>query len=403
MPGDLGKADIQRLVQSAGEKYATGQLAAAVEEYEKILQVRPDCYEALNNLGLILQKHNNFGRAETLFRQAIQASPSRAEAYNNLANIANQFGRQDRALALYEKAMLLKPRYAEAAFNAATVKHHLNDLEGAISLYKQAIDYKAHYLEAFCNLGMAMQQLGRTNQALDTFRKVLSIQPENPLASHMVASLGEGGADAAPRDYVRGLFDEMADNFEDTLVGRLDYDIPAELRRLVEPYLPQKKADRLLDLGCGTGLVGVCFQDRFEHLVGVDLSARMVDEARKKNIYCDLFSMDIVEFAKTQSDRYSLVVAADVFVYLGDLSELFSALSQILENEACFIFSLEVAEGLSEGYILQQTGRYAHSLKYVEQLSAQYGFTPRERVPANIRKEKEEWVPGACLVLQRAD
>jgi len=49
------------------------------------------------------------------------------------------------------------------------------------------------------------------------------------------------------------------------------------------------------------------------------------------------------------------------------------------------------------GYVLQKTGRYAHTSEYVEKLARQHRFADTEVVPAGIRKEKGEWVKGRAL------
>jgi len=49
------------------------------------------------------------------------------------------------------------------------------------------------------------------------------------------------------------------------------------LRKIMQPHLDTTaRSGALLDLGCGTGLVAGCFRDKFDRLVGVDISPKMV-------------------------------------------------------------------------------------------------------------------------------
>jgi ubiquinone/menaquinone biosynthesis C-methylase UbiE len=48
----------------------------------------------------------------------------------------------------------------------------------------------------------------------------------------------------------------------------------------VAKYL--NKSQEILDLGCGTGLCGAWFTDYSARLVGVDLSPKMIEVAKKK-------------------------------------------------------------------------------------------------------------------------
>ena len=129
----------------------------------------------------------------------------------------------------------------------------------------------------------------------------------------------------------------------------------------------------IIDLGCGTGLMGVLVKDRAQKLVGLDLSRRMLDEAAKKNIYDQLIWGEVDDVLASREDTYDLVVAADVFVYIGDLSNTFSHTSARLRSNGLFAFSVEVFEG--EGFHLNPSMRYSHSADYIRQLAERSGFS----------------------------
>jgi predicted TPR repeat methyltransferase len=102
----------------------------------------------------------------------------------------------------------------------------------------------------------------------------------------------------------------------------------------------------VIDAGCGTGLVGEQFRNVSDHLVGVDLSAAILNEAEKKRpgLYDEKIVGDITEVfvAKRPVD---LIVAADSYIYFGDLVPLFEAMETGLGNGGYAAFTLEnVAE-----------------------------------------------------------
>ena len=67
-----------------------------------------------------------------------------------------------------------------------------------------------------------------------------------------------------------------------------------------------------------------------------------------------------------------MIVAADVFVYFGDLSKVFSLISSRSLRGGRLIFDTEHrAEG---DFFLSQTGRYSHSKKYIETVVASEGW-----------------------------
>jgi predicted TPR repeat methyltransferase len=80
--------------------------------------------------------------------------------------------------------------------------------------------------------------------------------------------------------------------------------------------------ERAIDLGCGTGLVGVAFRGLCQHLVGVDLSGKMIDQATRKQVYDALHEGDVVDFLQQTDQTFDLFLSADTLIYLGYLSPL---------------------------------------------------------------------------------
>ena len=79
----------------------------------------------------------------------------------------------------------------------------------------------------------------------------------------------------------------------------------------------------ILDVGCGTGGAGAWLKDYARSLVGVDVSDNMVELARKKMLYQELHVQPLNTYLETCTQTFDLVVAADVFSYVGKLEETF--------------------------------------------------------------------------------
>ena len=138
-------------------------------------------------------------------------------------------------------------------------------------------------------------------------------------------------------------------------------------------------------MGCGTGLSGSLFRDVSDHLTGVDLSPVMLTRAREKKIYDDLSQEEIVTFLRDTGGRYDLFVAADVFVYSGDLFPVLEEISRHAQPGALLLFSTELAE---KGFLLKETGRYAHSTGYLIKTAEQCGLRLRQSRTTGMRKER---------------
>ena len=91
-------------------------------------------------------------------------------------------------------------------------------------------------------------------------------------------------------------------------------------------------------------------------------------------------------------------IAVDVFVYMGDLSEIFRLIMHRNRNEGKLVFSTEHFHG--EGYYLERTGRYSHSENYIKNLCLKFGYTIIHCEIQNIRKDEGQYIKGGIYILK---
>ena len=90
------------------------------------------------------------------------------------------------------------------------------------------------------------------------------------------------------------------------------------------------------------------------------------------------------------------MLAADVFVYCGDLAPIAAAVARVMAPGGLFAFTVESHDG--SGILLQPTLRYAHGAAHVRSAIEAAGLQLRHLEPVSTRKEKGEWVPGLVAV-----
>ena len=151
-------------------------------------------------------------------------------------------------------------------------------------------------------------------------------------------------------------------------------------------------------MGCGTGLSGEPFVSVVDRLTGVDLSPKMIEKSKEKKIYDALYENDILEFLTESSEKFDLIIAADVLIYLGDPAPLFQKLQNIVERQAIFVLSTENCD--KGDYHIRQTGRYAHNNVFIESVAKKMEFELLLRESVGLRKEKEEWMDGDIFVFK---
>ena len=250
-------------------------------------------------------------------------------------------------------------------------------------------------------MGDYWHTMERPRPALRYYRKYLGLHPGDPEALHMIAALGgRPGRRRASDDYLRTHFDAYAEDFEDSLVGELDYRAPRLLRRaLAKVRGPRAEPADIADIGCGTGLVGVEVRGMARTLTGVDLSRKMVALARKRGIYDRLAVAEVTRFLRSHRRRFDMVVSADVLIYFGDITALFRAAAGALRPGGLFAFTAESRRGGT--YALTASGRYAHNPAWLARVGRAAGLAERHRASGRLRYEVGRPVAGVISVMEK--
>lgn len=342
--------------------HVTGDAAGAIRYYEEAVKADPDMAMAWNNLGLLLREEGDASRAAECFEKALENAPDAVEAWNNLALALEDAGHAARAADALRKAVYLQPEHVPALYN----------------------------------LGALEIKLGNRENASRLLEKVLEIEEDNQSARYLLQGLGRLPApDAAPLEHVRKVFDECAEKFEKTLMEKLEYQTPAALFRLVEPWL--RRGMSILDLGCGTGLGAELYRPFARMLAGIDASEGMLKQAGAKGVYDSLFCKDILASWDIRMD-FDLVYSSDVFVYFGRLDSVLEEIKQHLAPGGITAFSVELLHDPNASFMLHGNGRFAHSRPYVKKQLEKCGFNMLKTEETVLRKEGGEDVTGMLTV-----
>jgi predicted TPR repeat methyltransferase len=372
----------------------------AISVLRKAVELDSSDANTFFNLGTVLGQQGQYKQAEIALRKGLALAPRTAKARNNLGLALVRLGKLDEAMKSLEKATELAPHYGDAWFNLGDAYYCKGDLQKAVAAFQRCTRLIPDFVEAHFNLSIAQHDLKLLPDAIKSLERTIELDPEHTAAQHMLAALTGETPDSAPQQFVTKLFDQYSDRFETDLVNRLEYRIPTRLRELLSEYLQaETRLERVVDLGCGTGLSGQAFSDITDYLAGIDISQKMLEEARKKEIYDDLILGELCEQLQQLPGLYNLFIAADVMVYIGNLETLFTAVSSKAQPEAYFIFSVESQQ--VQDFSLQPSGRYGHASAYISRLAAAYNFKVVAQENADIRKEGDAWIPGEIFILQK--
>jgi len=388
-----------------------GDYEGAVACYTKALTIQPGSAESHKNLADALNKLRRFDQAVASYQKAVWFEPNFLDAHLALGSVTQSQGKLDQAAACYRHATELKPEHVGAQVSLGNVLESLGRTDEAIACYRRAVALAPEYAAAHQYLGNALVARGATEEAVACYKQVMRLDPTNAV-QHLIAALSGGDTERAPADYVEKLFDDYAHKFDSHLLAVLSYSVPEKLADLLRPHA---NADgekwSILDLGCGTGLSGAAVAAHARQLVGVDLSAKMLERARVRNLYHRLEQLDLLTMMQGEAaSTYDVVIAADVFVYLGKLDDLVDEAGRLLCPGGLFAFSVESLEALVDDaaalpvrgdYQLNVTGRYAHSIAYLARLAGHSGFDVLSTTNTESRMDKGKPVQGYLALWRR--
>ncbi|CAN0005734.1 unnamed protein product, partial [Heterosigma akashiwo] len=412
------------------------RISESEELCTKILQSFPCHPRCLHLRGVINLQKENISDSIFDLKNAIKMAPSPVAHFHASLGYAysTQADKSSSAIQEMRRAIELAPqeiRYYEAC---ARFLKASKDFKAACDLLEIAVSFDPTNSELHYKYAKYLRNKGDKDKAAEHFRKCLELQPDHSLAEFWLGTFG--GSDAVPskcpENYIKKLYNGYASKFEEHLVKDLRYQTPTVINALLQQVTEERgwnsTNNAALDLGCGTGLSGLAFKVHARSMVGVDLSEAMIEEARKKDIYNEVHVADVLGFLREkliQSENYNppgedghsqpihqfdLFIACDVFVYIGDLSEVMQTISLLVKNttlprgddsdqpSAIIVFSTEKQLSGDTPFTLNDTGRYTHSKQYILDICRQNDLEVCKIEERTIRQNKGLPVLGFLVV-----
>lgn len=286
------------------------------------------------------------------------------------------------------------------------------DQYAAEAAYRNFIAAEPENQMALDGLAFLLQHRGAVGEVLQVRRQRYAVEARrlgvpdeeiDSVVSFLAASLGDGKTPLVPpAAYVEKLFDEFSRTYDRRLLMDLKYRGPALLHEAVSLALGDDAKDLdILDLGCGTGLVGAEFRPLARRQTGIDLSSAMLALARGRGVYDALQQAEIVRFLLDTTERFDLIVAADVLNYVGELSPVFTGIARVLRPGGHCAITLELGDDAD--YRLREMRRYQHAGEYVQRTATDAGLALRLFDEVELRHQHDEPVRAWRAVWRHSD
>lgn len=390
-------------VMAAAANNPEGELQLAQRTY----QIAPNWSVGSMHLAKVLAKNGKVDDALLMAAQAVQQAARMEDGVDVLmqaATLAYQLGDYEKNLKWLRQAEVIKPGDLSICHKLAMTLLAVGDYVGAIAIFDELMLRHPNNVVILSGRLSAYLSTNQRELALLDAQALTELDPSNEEYRFFLGfARGENPA-VMPTSIMRSFFDGYAGKFDKELVLQLKYKLPRDVAAMIHAWHPDKKVD-VLDLGCGTGLLGACLGPQEGVLVGVDLSHEMIQQAKQHQVYHRLHNVNLVDALQaTPPDLYHVITALDVLIYIGQLDGVIEGALRVLLPGGRFVFSCELSPEDGTHFMLQKTIRYTHTQSYVEALLLSAGFTDVVIEHRDIRIEAGSAVKGflvtACKPLE---
>ncbi len=168
-----------------------GDTVKAIEYFEKALQVSPDHFVALENLGSAYRQQKRWPEARETLEHALTLKPDDPEANYSLAMVFAQTNDSVQAYDHLEKALRVRPSYPEALNNLGVLYLRTHRPEEAVSTFEKCIELSPSFDQSYMNLARVYVLEGNTAKARTVLLALLSQHPDHPQAKQALAQLDQ--------------------------------------------------------------------------------------------------------------------------------------------------------------------------------------------------------------------
>lgn len=143
--------------------------------YEAILETDSTDYEAITNLGVILQQNGDFEKSLLCFERAVKFHPTRARAYHNLGILNSIIGNLDEAVVNLNKAAELDSRSPNSIRQRGIIFLQNEKLNEAIESFDRALERDNKDTESYVGKSLAHWLLKDYDNVLAVINKMQSL------------------------------------------------------------------------------------------------------------------------------------------------------------------------------------------------------------------------------------
>jgi len=375
-----------------------GDIDAAFQMMEKGVSLDPGWAPGIMELAHMQARQGQFPEASDNAATAMELAPDNASVRNGAIQVALLSGQHELAVRHLEAGLKAHSAHVQWRRTLAGTLSHVGRIEESLEMWNTLIAEAPQDKRALEGRMHTLLAVGRLSEAARDTAALRALDPENEAYVYYDTLAHDQTPKRRPAALNRDVFDNAASAFDQQLVQMLQYRLPQQVAGQILVRHPARQLS-LLDLGCGTGLLGAHLGKLKGRLIGADLSPKMLEQAQRREIYDELEVADLHDMlARSPAATWDVIAALDVCIYIGTLGEMLQGAWRTLLPGGCLIFSCEKAvESGPDLYLNPITQRYAHKRSHAEAQCRDVGFSVQTEETV-LRLERGEPVHGFVVM-----
>jgi predicted TPR repeat methyltransferase len=373
---------------------AAGAVEGAVQALAEAVTLDPGNPSHADRLGLLLQDLGQFDQAALCHADAFDRAPTDPAPLCHMAVCMLHMGAADRALEALDHAAGLAGYDRAFELHRSIALHLVGRGEDAVGTMQELILSGGGDVRGYLHLGTVLAALGRTDEAAGAFDTASLLDSGDGRIRH-AALTWQGNARAAdsPGRYAARILNPAAAAYDDHQLDVRQFRVPGLVERMLDARAgAQTRFERVLDLGCRTGLVGLVLRSRSGALTGIDVETSYLREAAAKGTYDALHAGDPLALLASRQEVFDLIVVHDLPTTMADLGPLFAGVAAHLAPGGLAILVTEA--GYNADSEPSTKGRHKHSGNHIEAVAARYGLTIEALEGEELQLDGGFWIDG---------
>ena len=372
----------------------SGNLNGAYDAMQRCVAMAPDWAPGLLEQGLLYARHDRDNEAMAAAEKVIALEPNNARVIAGVVDIAHRVGNTEMAIRHLQNALQLLPQDRTLRRYLAVDLCRIRKYDEAREILTSLInEVPEDHLARIARVQL-LQERGIMQEALPDTQALLALKADDKIYQYY-HQLAQGEVPAhVPVELTTHMFDEMASIYDKHMIRDLGYRLPKRVAGQLLEIFPDRRFN-LLDLGCGTGLLGAVLGPIDGYILGVDMSAKMLAEAAKHQVYYKFHQVNLLDaLTATPANTFEAITALDVLIYVGDLQQTLTDAYRVLTPGGVLIFSCEHGDVTGPDSQLQPFGRYTHTQAGTVRFAKAAGFERVETQDVDLRMEAGQPVDG---------